>query len=64
MKITEFYKNLHTSILQNLKNEYDNIFYFDFSSVNYPDSLYGDVDHLNAPGMERYSSEIKDLFAE
>ncbi|HSW54533.1 MAG TPA: hypothetical protein VLH59_05530 [Ignavibacteriaceae bacterium] len=63
-KIPEYYIKLYDEVLIDLKDKFDNIYYYDFSSVDYPDSLFGDGDHLNAPGMERFSNEIKDLFTE
>ena len=62
--IPEYYTDLHSNVLADLLNMYDNIKYFDFTSVNYPDSLFGDGDHLNAFGMTRFSEEIKDIFNE
>jgi len=63
-KIPEYYYKLFNSELDDLKTRFDNVNYFDFSTIDYPDSLFGDGDHLNASGMERFSNEIKDLFAE
>lgn len=61
-KIPEYYFKLHDTVLNDLKNKFDNVYYFDFSYVNYPDSLFGDGDHLTGFGMARFSEEIKDLF--
>ena len=61
-KIPDYYIHLYDSVLVNLEDNFDNVSYFNFSTVDYPDSLYGDGDHLNALGMERFSTEIKDLF--
>lgn len=63
-KIPDFYSNLYDSLLVNLQSEFHNIHYYDFSTIEYPDSLFGDGDHLNSKGMERFSREIKDLFTE
>lgn len=63
-KIPEYYIKLYDSVLVNLQGKYNNIRYFDFSTIDYPDSLFGDGDHLNAHGMERFSNEIKNLFIE
>ena len=60
-EIPEYYFKLHNRVLFNLKNRYNNIYYFGFSFENYPDSLFGDGDHLNALGTKRFSKEIKDL---
>ncbi len=62
--IPEYYFHLHANVLLDLKNQFDNVYYYDFTSVNYPDSLFGDGDHLNAFGMTRFSEKIKDLFDE
>lgn len=61
-KIPQFYIKLYDEVLIGLKDKFDNIHYYDFSSIDYPDSLFGDGDHLNALGMERFSGEIKNLF--
>jgi hypothetical protein len=63
-KIPDFYFNLYDSLLVDLQSEFNNIHYYDFSTIEYPDSLFGDGDHLNSVGMERFSNEIKDLFTE
>ena len=63
-KIPEYYLKLHETVLTDLRDQFENVYYYDFSSIDYPDSLFGDGDHLNAPGMERFSNEIKDLFTE
>lgn len=61
-KIPGYYFQLHNSIIDSLKNKYDNIQYYNFTTVNYPDSLFGDGDHLNYYGMKIFSKETKDLF--
>ncbi len=63
-KVPGYYFNLHNAILTDIRNKFDNFYYYDFSSIDYPDSLFGDGDHLNAHGMERFSHEIKGLFTE
>ncbi|OGU64876.1 MAG: hypothetical protein A2W30_02755 [Ignavibacteria bacterium RBG_16_36_9] len=60
-EIPEYYFKLHNRVLFNLKNRYNNIYYFGFSFENYLNSLLGDGDHLNALGTKRFSKEIKDL---
>lgn len=62
--VPEYYLKLHNSVLDNLVAKYDNILYYDFSTVNYNDSLFGDGDHLNAFGMQRFSETIKNIFNE
>ncbi|HSL87684.1 MAG TPA: hypothetical protein VK870_00095, partial [Ignavibacteriaceae bacterium] len=61
-KIPDFYFNLYDSLLVDLQNEFKNTHYYDFSTIEYPDSLFGDGDHLNSIGMERFSNEIRYLF--
>lgn len=60
--IPKYYIHLHENVLIKLQNKYSNIQYYDFSSVNYPDSLFGDGDHLNYHGIARFSEETKGLF--
>lgn len=62
--IPDFYFELHKKCLDNIKTKFNNIHYFDYSFKHYPDSLFGDGDHLNAIGTSVFSNEINDLLKE
>lgn len=45
---------------QELVQKYENkVLIFDQSQIDYPDSMFIDADHLNQPGAERFTTELK-----
>lgn len=56
------YTPMHNKLIQNqklykqfYKENYNNIMFYDFRDMHFPDSCFGDLDHLNYKGAKVFS---------
>ena len=57
---TQFQKRLN-DFVSTLPKE---VTYFDFSSIEYPDDEFGDIDHLNSIGASKFLEELQNNYSE